>query len=383
MLEQYSRVYARIDLDAVEFNMNSMHENIGKDTRMVGVIKTDAYGHGAVQIGRVLEALPYVYGYAVATVEEAMELRDAGILKPVIILGHTFEYAYPTIVEQDFRPATFQLSSAMKLSEAARAAGKNVKVHIAVDTGMGRIGVMPDEEGLSTVLQIAALPHIEIEGIFTHFARADEADKQYANRQTELYTAFVKQVEQELGYRIPLKHISNSAGIVELPEVNFDLVRAGITMYGLWPSDEVSRKILNLRPVMQLKSHVAYVKKVPAGTAISYGGTYVTEHEEVIATIPVGYGDGYPRGLSNCGEVLIRGKRAPIRGRVCMDQCMVDVSDIPNVAEGDEVTLLGTDGTQQITMEDLGALSGRFNYEIACLINQRVPRVYIREGKEI
>ncbi|MCR5716582.1 MAG: alanine racemase [Lachnospiraceae bacterium] len=380
MLEEFSRVYARIDLDAIQYNMEQMHRKVG-GAQMVGVIKTDGYGHGAVKVGEVLEEMPFVYGYAVATVEEAMELREASLQKPIIILGHTFPYAYRTIVEQGFRPATFQVDAAKRLSDVAVSLHKVARIHLAVDTGMGRIGVLPTKEGLETIRTIISLPNLEVEGIFTHFSKSDEADKGFAKHQLEVFESFVAQVRKELSLQIPYVHIANSAAIVELPDTHLDLVRAGITMYGLWPSEEVDRDCISLRPALQLKSHVAYVKTVPEGTPVSYGGTYVTSKETIIATIPVGYGDGYPRGLSNQGSVLIRGKRAPICGRVCMDQLMVDVTDIPGVSEGDEVTLIGTDGSEQITMEELGEISGRFNYELACLISPRVPRVYIRGGK--
>ena len=222
-----------------------------------------------------------------------------------------------------------------------------------------------------------------MEGIFTHFARADETEKQYAEKQYHMFLTFVTQIEQETGVRIPLVHCSNSAGIVEMPYANMNLVRAGIILYGLWPSDQVSKEIVDLKPILSLKSHVVYVKTVPAGTQISYGGTYVAEAERVIATIPVGYGDGYPRGLSNIGYVLIHGKKAPIVGRVCMDQFMVDVTEIENVLVGDEVTLIGSDGQEKITVEELGELSGRFNYELVCDLGPRIPRVYLKNGIQV
>ena len=221
---------------------------------------------------------------------------------------------------------------------------------------------------------------IELEGIFTHFARADETDKPCARKQLDRFREFIRQIEKSFDYSIPVKHCSNSAGIVELPEANMDVVRAGITLYGLWPSDEVSRDIVPLKPALTLKSHIVYIKEVDEGVAISYGGTYVTPKKMRVATIPVGYGDGYPRGLSNKGHVLIRGKKAPILGRVCMDQFMVSVEDIPDAQEGDEVTLIGADGAEQITMEELGGLSGRFNYELACDLGKRIPRVYTKDG---
>ncbi len=380
MLEKYQRVYAAVDLSAVRWNMERMHENLMPGTRMIGVIKTDGYGHGAVPIGRELETLPYVFGYATATAEEALILRRAGLKKPVLILGYTFPYCYEELVRQDIRPAVFRKDMLKALDECAGKLGKKAFVHVKVDTGMSRIGIRPDEEGLAFMEWAFDLPHVVIEGVFTHFARADEKDKGAARAQLTLFTEFVKEVQQRTGREIPVKHCSNSAGILELPEANLSLVRAGITLYGLSPSEEVTKDILSLRPVLSLKSHLVYVKEVEEGTPVSYGGTYVAKRRMRIATVPVGYGDGYPRSLSNKGYVLIRGKRAAILGRVCMDQFMVDVSDIPEAKEGDEVTLIGSDGAEEITMETLGELSGRFNYELACDLGKRIPRVYLKEG---
>ena len=381
--DTFQRVCAYVDLDALAYNVEQMKKNVAPETKIVGVIKTDGYGHGAIQMARVLEEIDYVWGYAVATPEEAMLLRNAGIRKPVLILGYTFPYAYPLYAEQDIRPAVFTEEMLQELSDCSAKQKKNIKVHLKVDTGMSRIGIRPDAEGLAFVKKALSTSGIEVEGIFTHFARADETEKQYAEKQYHMFLTFVTQIEQETGVRIPLVHCSNSAGIVEMPYANMNLVRAGIILYGLWPSDQVSKEIVDLKPILSLKSHVVYVKTVPAGTQISYGGTYVAEAERVIATIPVGYGDGYPRGLSNTGYVLIHGKKAPIVGRVCMDQFMVDVTDIQNVLVGDEVTLIGSDGQEKITVEELGELSGRFNYELVCDLGPRIPRVYLKNGIQV
>ena len=381
MLEQYQRVYAAGDLSAVLWNMERMHENLSPGTEMIGVIKTDGYGHGAVPIGRELEKLPYVSGYAVATPEEAFLLRKAGLAKPILILGYTFPYCYEELIRQEIRPAVFRRDMLEELDACAGRLGKKAPVHVKVDTGMSRIGIMPDEEGLAFMEWVCGLQHIVVEGAFTHFARADEADKGPAERQLAQFSGFLEEAQRRMGREIPVKHCSNSAGILTLPQANLSAVRAGITLYGLSPSEEVTKDCLSLRPVLSLKSHLVYIKEVEAGTPVSYGGTYVTKKRTRIATVPVGYGDGYPRSLSNKGYVLIRGKRARILGRVCMDQFMVDVSDIPEAAEGDEVTLIGKDGSEEITMEILGALSGRFNYELACDLGKRIPRVYFKEGK--
>lgn len=373
-MEPY-RVYAGIDLAAVRYNLESMHRNTAPDVKIAAVIKTDAYGHGALQIARAVESLPYLWGFAVATIEEALALRADGRKKPILILGISFPEQYPAIVEEEIRPAVCSYHAAQELSEAAGRLGKTCRIHVKIDTGMSRIGFAVGEKSADEIAQIAALPNINIEGIFTHFARSDEEDKGAAYAQLALFRGMIGRLE-ERGISIPLKHCSNSAGIVELPEAGMDMVRAGITLYGLWPSEEVRRDIIDLKPVMSIKSHVSFLKTLEPGQSVSYGGTYTAESARRIATIPVGYGDGYARGLSNKGCVLIRGRRAPIRGRVCMDQFMVDVTDIPDVREGDPVTLLGADGAETITMEELGRLSGRFNYEFACLITPRVPRVY-------
>jgi alanine racemase len=371
------RVYAQIDLEAVRFNLESMHKNINPTAKMAAVIKADAYGHGALRVAEAIEDLPYLWGFAVATVDEALALIEGGRKKPILILGISFPEQYEDIVEQDIRPAVCTYEAAQALSAIAVAKGKTCHIHIKIDTGMSRIGFLVEEQSAQTIAEIAALPNLCIEGIFTHLAQADETDKTAAMAQISLFRRMIRMTE-ELGVKIPIHHCSNSAGIVEIPDANMDMVRAGITLYGLWPSEEVSREILPLHPVMSLKSRVSFVKELPKGRRISYGGTYVTPSVRCIATIPVGYADGYARGLSNKGYVLIHGQKAPICGRVCMDQFMVDVTDIPDVAAGDVVTLLGRDGNESITMEELGTLSGRFNYEFACLITQRVPRIYIR-----
>ena len=386
MREDYQRVYAEVRLDAVISNMDNMKANIAPKTKMIAVIKTDGYGHGAIPIARELEGLDYLFGFAVATAEEALILRHVGIKKPILILGYTCPYSYEKLIEEEVRMAVFREDTLKELSEAAarlseRGIRKNAKVHIKVDTGMSRIGVRPDEKGLEFVKRTFETEGIEVEGIFTHFARADESDKTAAKKQLTEFREFIGRIEEKTGRKIPVKHCSNSAGIVEIPDANMDVVRAGITLYGLWPSNQVRKDIVKLSPALSLYSHIVYIKEIEAGTAVSYGGTYVADRVRRVATIPVGYGDGYPRGLSGKGHILIHGKKAPILGRVCMDQFMVDVTEIPEAAMGDRVTLIGREGQQEITMELLGELSGRFNYELACDITKRVPRVYTKGGE--
>ena len=380
-MSKNSRVKAVISLDAIEQNFREMRKNIAEDTKMIAVVKADAYGHGAVPIAHLIEDYDYIWGFAAATAEEAIHLRQNGVTKPILILGIVFEEYYPELVRDDIRLAVCEYEEAEKLSKEAVLQNKTVHIHIALDTGMTRIGYADIPESVEEIKKIAGLPNLEIEGMFTHFSRADEYDRSPAMVQLERYQKFSDLVEAA-GVEIPLHHCSNSAGIIRVPEANLSIVRAGITIYGIYPSSEVERDIVKLAPVMELKSHVTYVKDVPKGAAISYGGTYVADKKLRVATIPVGYADGYPRQLSNKGWVLIHGKKAPILGRVCMDQFMVDVTEIGDVKKGDEVTLLGRDGDEFISIEEIGDLCGRFSYEFACDISPRVPRVYIKDGKE-
>lgn len=377
-MKHYDRAWAEVNLDAILFNIESIKKNISDHTKIIAVIKTDGYGHGAEHIARILENEDRVWGYAVATAEEAFALRDSNIRKPILILGYTFPYSYERLIEDDIRPTVFMLDSAKELSDKAVMSGKKCRIHIKIDTGMTRIGIHPDDEGIKLIRQISELPGLEIEGIFTHFATADEADKTKAYGQMELFKAYTERIQKELNLDIPMKHCSNSAGIVEMPEANMDAVRAGIILYGLWPSAVVKAdKKIDLEPVLSLKSRIVYVKTVPEGQEISYGGTFTTVRDTRVATICLGYGDGYPRSLSNIGYVLVKGHRAPILGRVCMDQFMIDVTDIDaDICVGDKVTLIGKSGEEMISMEELGELSGRFNYELACDLGKRVPRIY-------
>ncbi len=377
MNSKYSRVYAEIDMDAIAENFRVMHERISPKTKMVAVIKTDGYGHGAVPIARMIQPEDYIWGFAVATMTEAMILRKNQITKPVLILGYTFEEDYEDLIRYEIRPVVFKLDMAKELSQAAVQLKKTLSIHIGLDTGMSRIGFSDTEESIKTICEIASLPGIRIEGMFTHFAKADELDKASANRQFERYMHFAHRLE-EAGVAIPLKHVSNSAALMELADMNLDLVRAGISIYGIYPSEEVSRDSMKLTPAMSLHSRIVYIKEIETGTQISYGGTFTAPHPMRIATIPVGYGDGYPRMLSNKGFVLIREKRARILGRICMDQFMVDVTDIPEAQELDEVVLVGRQGNEEITVDELGDLCGRFSYEFICDIGKRVPRIYTK-----
>ena len=380
-MRPYSRVYATVNLDAVASNMRSMRDNLPASTLIMGSVKADGYGHRSVPVAKTIE--PYVFGYAVATIDEGIILRRHGINKTILILGVTHESRYEDLLRYDIRTAMFQYEKAKKLSDLALKQGKTAVVHLALDTGMSRIGMKADREHAKEAAAIAALEGIEVEGLFTHFARADETDKSAYEEQYRRYKEFLGYLK-ELGVKIPIRHCSNSAGIVESLESNhMDMVRAGIAIYGMYPSDEVDHNSVKLTPAMEIKSCITYIKEIEAGTAVSYGGTFVADHTMKVATIPVGYGDGYVRSLSGKGDVLIHGKRAAILGRICMDQFMVDVTDIPDVQEDDEVTLLGSDGAECITMEELAEKSGGFHYEMICDIGKRIPRVYLKDGKVV
>ena len=376
-MKKFERVKAVVSLDAIAHNFAEMKKNIAKGTKIVAVIKADGYGHGAEAIARLIEDYDYIWGFATATAEEALELRHAGITKPVLILGLVFEEYYEELAANDIRITISDLNTAAEYAKAGARIGKNVHIHLALDTGMARIGYADIPENAVKIEKISKIPNLVIEGMFTHFARADETDRSPALVQLDRYLRFAELLEKR-GVHIPVRHCSNSAGIIRVPEANLNAVRAGITIYGIYPSNEVERDIVKLIPAMELKSHVSYVKDLPAGTSISYGGTFASEKDLRVATIPVGYADGYPRSLSNKGWVLIHGQKAPILGRVCMDQFMVDVTGIPDVKFGDRATLVGHDGDAYLSIDELANLSGRFNYEFICDIGKRVPRIYTR-----
>lgn len=374
----YHRTYAQINLDAVNHNINNVIDKIGSNSKLLAVIKADAYGHGAVEIGRLLEDRCSFFG--VACTAEALELINAGLTRPILILGYVSPCEYPKIVKHNIRIPIFSLEDAKALSEEAVRQGKTVPFHFCIDTGMSRIGFQVNEESADICKKISALPNINAEGLFSHFATADEKDLTKAMAQRSKYIDFDNML-RDRGVNVEIRHLNNSAGIMVFDNY-FDMVRSGIITYGLYPSEEVDKSLLNIKPVLQWKTHISHIKTLPAGREISYGGTYKTTADTVIATIPVGYADGYPRSLSNKGRVIINGRYAPIVGRICMDQFMVNVTDIPDAKVGDCVTLVGTDGDACLSMEEVSNLSGSFNYELPCRISRRVPRVYIKNGEE-
>ena len=378
-MKAYNRVCARIDLDAVEYNIEMMRRNVREGVKMLGVVKTDGYGHGAVQIAKMLSPKDYMWGFAVATLDEALVLRRAGIEKPLLVLGCIFPDQREDMIKHDIRMTLYTEEMAREVSELAVKMGKQAYIHIKLDTGMSRLGFMIEEETVEIIERISRMTNLALEGMYTHFAKADEIDKSFTEKQIKNYV-WMKETLAQRGVTFQYYHCSNSAGIIDVPEANMDLVRAGISTYGLYPSEEVHKDNVPLKPAMELISHVAHVKWVEAGTPVSYGGTYITDRKTKIATIPVGYGDGYPRSLSNKGYVLIHGKKAPILGRVCMDQFMVDATEIDDVKYADKVTLVGNDGDEKLPVEVLSGLSGRFNYEFVCDLGKRIPREFIRHG---
>ncbi len=379
-MRQFERAYAKIHLDRIEENMKAMQANLTPGTKMFGVVKADGYGHGAIPVAKTID--PYVFAYAVATAEEAFQLRRHGITKDILILGVAPSGNYKEIILQDICMTVFQLEKAEQMSKLAMEMGKKARVHIAVDTGMNRIGLTPTESSADIVKEINALAGIEICGMFTHFARADEFDKSHAEEQIRAFMEFNRFLAERL-ISIPIVHCSNSAGIMDLKEANMDAVRAGITVYGLYPSDEVKKDQMKIQPAMELKSFITYIKEIKAGSAVSYGGTFVAERDMIIGTVGIGYADGYPRNASGRGQVLVCGKRVPILGRVCMDQLMIDLTEVSEAVEGSEVTLLGRDGELEISMDELVEFCDGFHYEIPCVIGKRVPRVYVKNGEVV
>lgn len=379
-MKSYTRIRARIDLDAIEYNIEKMKENLPEDTKLIVVAKADCYGHGALQTTSLLSLKEYVWGFAVATLDESIVLRRGGITKPILVLGCIFPEQWVDALENNIRITVYTEELTKVLSDLAVKIGRKAYVHVKLDTGMGRIGFTPGKEGADKIEEISKLPNIVMEGLYTHFSKADEGDKSYTMKQMEAYT-WMKEELAGRGITFSYYHCCNSAGIIDLKGAGQNLSRAGISTYGMYPSEEVHKENVDLKPALELISHVAFVKWVDEGEMISYGGTYVTKRRTKIATIPVGYGDGYPRSLSNKGYMLIHGKKAPIIGRVCMDQCMVDVTEIEDVKFGDEVVLVGRDGDEYLSVETLSRLSDRFNYEFVCLMGKRIPREYIRRGE--
>ena len=373
----YDNTYVEIDLDAISANFDAIRAKAG--VQVMAIVKADAYGHGAVQIARLLDEKCSFFG--VSSIAEALELRQAGLTKPILILGYTPVEAFRLVIGQDIRPAIFRQDDAIALSKLAQKQGVTIPFHFAVDTGMSRLGFQATEDSADICADIARLPGIYAEGLFSHFATADCADLTKAKAQARRFAEFDRML-RERGVEIPLRHLDNSAGLMNFTD-HYEMVRSGIVTYGMYPSDEVDPGLLDLKPALQWRSRVTHIKMLPPGREISYGGTFVTTRRTRVATVPVGYADGYRRSLSGKFYVLIRGRRAPILGRVCMDQMMVDITDVPDVKIDDPVVLVGSDGNDVITMEEIAAAADSFNYEFVCGISRRVPRRYRQNGQII
>ncbi len=371
--KRYNRTYAEIDLTAIRHNILEERKRVGNDVKIMAIVKADAYGHGDIMVADALRDLVDAYG--VAMIEEAIKLRENGVKKMLLILGYTGSEWFEDVIEYGISQTVYTYEMAKELSEVAVRLKKEAKIHIKIDTGMSRIGFLPIKDNIDVIHAISELPGIQIEGAFTHFAKADDSTIAAAQEPFEKYMIFISELENR-GVTIPIKHAANSASIIHFPESWLDMVRSGITTYGMYPSEQVPKDVLDLKPALQWKSIVSNVKMVHAGTAIGYGETYVAEHDTKVATIPVGYADGVKRDLSGKGRVLIRGKYAPVLGRICMDQFMVDVTEVEEIQIGDEVTLIGSDGDCYISVEEVAELSHSFNYEYVCGISSRVPRKY-------
>lgn len=381
MFGEHRPLWAEINLDNLAHNINGIRKLLSPGTEYIAVVKADAYGHGAVEVSKVcLEC--GIKWLAVAMLDEALELRNAGVDCNILILGYTPSNMADLVIENNLSQTCYSLELARAFSDCAVRLGKAARIHIAVDTGMGRLGFIPSEESAGEVMKISLLPGLTIEGMFTHFAVADERDKEFTRSQYANYISFVKMLDTK-GVNTGLKHVGNSAGTMDLPEYHLDGVRPGIIQYGLYPSGEVMKQRISLKPVMALKANVVHVKEVDAGTSISYGRKFITSKRSRIATLPVGYADGYTRLLFGKAKVITNGNYAPVVGRICMDQCMIDVTNAGDVKVGDIVTLLGDDGNLSISADEIAEMIGTINYEVVCMVSRRVPRIYIRNGQVV
>lgn len=374
------RVEAIIDLDALKYNMKNIKNKIGSAS-MICVVKADAYGHGAKETANIMDKAG-ADGFAVAVIDEAIELRDAGITKPILILGYTPCGRMADVVKYDITQTVYTREMGEELSMEAVKAGKTAKVHIKLDTGMGRIGFRGSSKDIEDIKYIAELKNIYAEGVFTHFSTADESDKAFTEVQLERFKNILVSLKKG-GVVFDIIHCANSAGIMDFSDRFFNTVRPGIIQYGLYPSDYVDKKAMDIRPVMSIKSCISFIKEIKKGDTVGYGRTYTALEDRVIATIPVGYADGYLRSMQKGGRVIINGSYAPVVGRVCMDQFMVDVTEVKNASIGDEVIIMGSDGKLSVTADEIARIMGTINYEVVCLVSRRVPRVYIENGKVV
>lgn len=379
-MEKLNRSWAEVNIDNIMNNICEIRRIVPKSTEIMGVVKADAYGHGVVEVSHTI-LKNGASRLAVSLIDEAIQLRLKGFDCPILILSYADPARADEIILNNLTQTVYSYELAKALSDSAVLLNRKVKIHVKIDTGMTRVGFMPGYSTVKSIVEISALPNIIVEGIFTHFASADEKDKTYTYQQFEKFMGICNELGR-IGIHIPIKHVSNSAAIIQFPQMHLDLVRPGIILYGLYPSDDVDKSILNLKPAMSLKTNIILVKNAEKGTCVSYGRTFVTERESVIATLPIGYADGYSRLLSSKSSVLINGQLAPVIGRICMDQCMVDITDIDgSVSLGDEVVLFGTQADNNISVDDLAKAMGTINYEIVCIIGKRIPRAYLQDGQ--
>ncbi|NLM45189.1 MAG: alanine racemase [Firmicutes bacterium] len=371
--------WAEIDLRAVAHNVRQFRALIPAETKLMAIVKANAYGHGAVPVAKAAVAAGASW-LGVGMLEEAVELRDYGLDVPILILGFTPANYAPYLLEYNVTPSLFTQKEALAFSEAALRAGRTMDVHVKVDTGMGRVGCFPAESAVDFIAAAAALPGLRVTGLYSHFAAADSSDLASARRQLQCFLELAARLEAR-GIRIPLRHIANSAGVINLPEAALDMIRIGIGLYGLYPSAETRQDVVQLQPVMSLKAKLVYVKDVPAGTGISYGSTYVTQKPSRIATLNIGYGDGYNRRLSNRGQVVVRGRRAPVVGRICMDQTMICIDGIEEARTGDTALLFGREKAAELHVDEVAGWLDTINYEVVTAISHRVPRVYLGEDE--
>lgn len=376
-----SRTWAEVDLEALKNNFKEIRRITNPDAKIMSIVKADAYGHGVVEVTKALIQSGTDY-LAVACVDEGVQLRSTGIELPILILGAAAETEFETLIEHSLIPAVFSYETAHKLSETAEKLNKTVKIHIKLDTGMSRIGFVTgvdDENVVSEIIKISKLPLIEIDGIFSHFSTSDEKERDYTDLQMTRFLKVCGMLENA-GLKIPLKHIANSAAIMMYPETHLDMVRAGIILYGLYPSSEVDKTKIALKPVMTVKSKITMVKSLSENRGVSYGKKYITDHKTKIATVPIGYADGYTRLLSGKAKMIVNSELVPVIGRICMDQCMIDVTNVNTTNTGDEVIVFGA---EKITADYLAELIGTINYEIVCMISKRIPRIYLKNGKAV
>lgn len=380
------RTWAEVNLDAIAHNIREIRKTTNPNAQIMAVVKADAYGHGFLEVTRTLLENG-ADRLAVAVLQEGKQLRSRGVTVPILILGASGEETVEDLINFDITPSVFTYEFAKALSYEAEKKEKITKIHIKIDTGMSRIGFLAgdnNEEIVSTILKISKLPYIEIEGIFSHFAASDEFDKSYTLMQYERFMDVCGKLK-ERGLDIPIKHICNSAGIMMYPEMHLDMVRPGVILYGMYPSDEVDRSKLNLIPAMTLKSTITHVKTVEAGRGVSYGREYITDGVTKIATVPIGYADGYLRKLAKEGKMIVNNVKVPVIGRICMDQCMIDVTNVNNIDRGDEVIIFGggCESSESVSIDDLAAWLETINYEVACVIGKRIPRIYTKDGKAV